>query len=126
MIYLGDKYNIKQFVYEEDDLKKLSTRELIGFICHIRNWHIRYFDSDYRYDGDYESRWEEYIKDYVLVKEIWTNHRPTEYYWIDEKVLRNILSTRPNIPSKGQKKQEIKKSIAENKKKTKRNLKYKR
>ena len=126
MIYLGIKHNVKNFVYEEDDLKKLSTHELIGFICHIRNWHIRYFNADYRYEGDYESRWEEYIKDYVLVKEIWPDNYPTEYYWANEKVLRNILKTRPNIPNKLQKKQAIKKSIAENKRKVKRNLKYKK
>lgn len=126
MIYLGIKHNIKNFVYEEDDLKELSTHELIGFISHIRNWYIRYFNSDYRYEGDYESRWEEYIKDYVLVKEIWINNYPIEYYWANEKVLRNILKTRPNIPNKPQVKQAIKKSIAENKRKVKRNLKYKR
>ncbi len=126
MIYLGIKHNIENFLYEEDDLKKLSTHELISFICHIRNWHRIYFNADYRYDGDYESRWEEYIKDYVLVKEIWPDNYPTEYYWVDEKVLRNILNTRPNIPNKEQKKQAIKKSIAENKRKVRRKLKYKR
>ena len=126
MIYLGIKHNIENFLYEEDDLKKLSTHELISFICHIRNWHRIYFNADYRYDGDYESRWEEYIKDYVLVKEIWPDNYPTEDYWVDEKVLRNILNTRPNIPNKEQKKQAIKKSIAENKRKVRRKLKYKR
>ncbi|MBQ3415865.1 MAG: hypothetical protein IJH39_11155 [Clostridia bacterium] len=125
MIYLGIKHNIKNFVYEEDDLKKLSTRELIGFICHIRNWHFRNFNADYRYDGDYESRWEEYIKDYVVVKETWPdNYHPTEYYWTDEKVLRDILKTRPNIPNKIQRKNALKKIIAQNKKKVKRNIKY--
>lgn len=126
MIYLGIKHNIKNFVYDEDDLKKLSTRELIGFICHIRNWHLKYFDADYRYDGDYESKWEEYIKDYVVVKETWPDNYPTEYYWTDEKVLRDILKTRPNIPNKIQRKNKRKQLISENKKSVKHNLKYNR
>ena len=126
MIYLGVKDNIKNFVYEEDDLKKLSTLELIGFIAHIRNWYIRYFDSDYRYEEDYESRWEEYIKDYVLVKETWPDNYPTEYYWADEKILREILKTRPNIPNKIQRRNKRKQIISENKKSVKRNLKYNR
>ena len=124
MIYLGIKHNIKNFVYEEDDLKKLSTRELIGFICHIRNWYIKYFDIDYRYEGDYESRWEEYIKDYVLVREIWPDNYPTEYYWADENILREILKTRPNIPNKIQRKKLVKQKISENRKAVKRKLKY--
>jgi len=121
---LGIKYNIKNFVYEKEDLEKLSTRELIGFISHIRNWHHMYFDADYRYEGDYESRWEEYIKDYVVVKETWPDNYPTEYYWTDEKVLRDILKTRPNIPNKIQLKNKRKQIISENKKSVKRNLKY--
>ena len=123
---LGIKHNIKNFVYEKEDLEKLSTRELIGFISHIRNWHLKYFDADYRYDGDYESRWEEYIKDYVVVKETWPDNYPTEYYWADEKMLREILKTRPNIPNKIQRKKMLRNIISENKKNTKKNLKYKR
>lgn len=119
MIYLGIKDNIKQFIYEEDDLKKLSTYELINFIRHIK-----YFDADYRYEGDYESRWKEYIKDYVLVYEIWPDNSPLEYYWTDEKVLREILKTRPNIPNKIQRKNALKQKISENRKAVKRKLKY--
>ena len=124
MKYLGVHKNIKNFVYEKDDLEKLSTRELIGFICHIRNWHFRNFNADYRYEGDYESTWADYIKDYVVVKETWPDNYPTEYYWADEKVLRDILKTRPNIPNKIQRKNALKKIISQNKKTVKRNLKY--
>lgn len=124
MIYLGDKNRIKNFVYEREDLEKLTTEQLISFIAHIRNWHIRYFDADYRYEGDYESRWEEYIKDYVLVREIWPDNYPIEYYWTDEKVLREILKTRPNIPNKIQRKNSLKRKISENRKAVKRKLKY--
>ena len=124
MIDLGDKNRIKNFAYEREDLEKLTTEQLISFIAHIRNWHIRYFDADYRYDGDYESRWEEYIKDYVLVREIWPDNYPTEYYWADEEVLREILKTRPNIPNKIQRKNSLKQKISENRKAVKRKLKY--
>jgi hypothetical protein len=126
MIDLGNKNRVKNFVYEREDLEKLTTKQLISFIAHIRNWHIRYFDADYRYDGDYESRWEEYIKDYVLVREIWPDNYPREYYWADEEVLREILKTRPNIPNKIQRKRMIINKIHQNKKNTKRNLKYQR
>lgn len=126
MIYLGDKNRIKNFVYEREDLEKLTTEQLISFIANIRNWHIRYFDADYRYEGDYESRWEEYIKDYVLVRETWLDNYPTEYYWTDEAVLREILKTRPNIPNKIQRKNSLKQKISENRKAVKRKLKYRK
>jgi len=125
MINLGDKYKIKNFAYEREDLERLTTEQLISFIAHIRTWHTMYF-RDYHYDDDYEARFKEYIDKYVLVREIWPDNYPIEYYWADEKVLREILKTRPNIPNKIQRKQAIKRSIAENKKKTKRNLKYQR
>lgn len=124
MIDLGIYNDIKNFVYEKDDLKKLSTEQLVSFIAHIRNWYFRNFDSDYRYEGDYESKWEKYIKDYVVVREIWPDNYPTEYYWADEKILREILKTRPNIPNKIQRKKARKLIIAKNRKHIKRNLKY--
>lgn len=123
---LGTKHNIKNFILEKDDLEKLSTKELINFIAHIRYWHLKYFDADFRYEGDYESRWEEYIKDYVVVKETWPDNYPTEYYWTDENILREILKNRPNVPNKIQRKNILKQIVSENKKRTKRNLKYKR
>lgn len=126
MKYLGIKDKIKQFVYEKDDLEKLSTEQLVNFIRQIRNWHLKYFNADYRYEGDYESTWAEYIKDYVVVKETWPDNYPTEYYWVDEKVLRDILKTRPNIPNKIQRKNRLKDIISENRKHTKKILKYKR
>lgn len=126
MIELGTHKNIKNFVYEKDDLEKLSTKQLIAFIVHIRDWHLKYFNADYRYEGDYESTWAEYIKDYVVVNEFWPDNYPTEYYWVDEKVLRDILKTRPNIPNKIQRKNRLKDIISENRKHTKKILKYKR
>ena len=125
MIELGSIRNIKNFVYEKEDLEKLSTEQLIGFIVHIRNWYRWYF-SEIRYEDDYESRYAEYIDKYVCVYEFWPDNYPTEYYWADEKVLRDILKTRPNIPNKIQRKKHIKELIHQNKKNTKRNLIYKR
>lgn len=79
---------------------------------------------DYHYDDDYEARFKEYIDNYVLVREIWPDNYPTEYYWADENILREILKTRPNIPNKIQRKNIIKKKISENKRHTKRHLLY--
>jgi len=123
MKYLGDKYKIKNFAYERDDLEKLTTEQLISFIRHIGTWHRTYF-RDYHYDDDYEARFKEYIDKYVLVREIWPDNYPIEYYWADEEVLREILKTRPNIPNKIQRKNMIKKKISENKRHTKRHLLY--
>lgn len=123
MKYLGTKRDIKNFVYEYEDLEKLATRELVGFIAHIRNWHRMYF-SDWHMPDDYEERYKEYIDKYVCVKETWPDNYPTEYYWADEKMLREILNTRPNIPNKIQRKNIIKKKINENKRHTKRHLLY--
>jgi len=123
MIELGDKYKIKNFAYEREDLEKLTTEQLISFIAHIRTWHTMYF-RDYHYDDDYEVRFKEYIDKYVLVREIWPDNYPTEYYWADEEVLREILKTRPNIPNKIQRKNSLKQKISENRKAVKRKLKY--
>lgn len=123
MIYLGDKNRIKNFVYEREDLEKLTTEQLISFIRHIGTWHRTYF-RDYHYDDDYEARFKEYIDKYVLVREIWPDNYPTEYYWADEEVLREILKTRPNIPNKIQRKNSLKRKISENRKAVKRKLKY--
>ena len=126
MIELGNIRNIKNFVYEKEDLEKFSTERLVGFIAHIRTWYRMYF-SDIRYEDDYESRFKEYIDKYVCVYEFWPdNYHPTEYYWADENMLREILKTRPNIPNKIQVKNHIKRLIHQNKKNTKRNLIYKR
>lgn len=123
MIDLGDKNKIKNFVYEREDLEKLTTEQLISFIRHIGTWHRAYF-RDYHYDDDYEARFKEYIDKYVLVREIWPDNYPIEYYWADEEVLREILKTRPNIPNKIQRKNMIKKKISESKRHTKRHLLY--
>ena len=123
MIDLGDKNSIKNFVYEREDLEKLTTEQLISFIAHIRNWHAMYF-RDWHVSGDYEERYKEYIDKYVCVREIWPDNYPTEYYWADEEVLREILKTRPNIPNKIQRKNSLKQKISENRKAVKRKLKY--
>ena len=125
MIDLGNKNSIKNFAYEREDLEKLTTEQLISFIRHIRTWHTMYF-RDWHRDDDYEARFKEYIDKYVLVREIWPDNYPIEYYWADEEVLREILKTRPNIPNKIQRKRIIINKIHQNKKNTKRNLKYKR
>jgi len=125
MIDLGNKNTIKNFAYEREDLEKLTTEQLISFIRHIRTWHTMYF-RDWHRDDDYEARFKEYIDKYVCVREIWPDNYPIEYYWADEEILREILKTRPNIPNKAQRKKMIIDRIHQNKKNTKRILKYKK
>ena len=125
MIKLGVKDDIISYVYEKEDLENMTTEQLVSFIRHITIWHSMYF-RDWHYEDDYESRYKEYIDKYVCVHETWPENYPTEYYWSNEDDLRAILKTRPNIPNKIQKKKALKEIISENKKKTKRNLKYKR
>lgn len=126
MIDLGIKHNIKNFAYEKEDFEQMSTQQLVAFIAHIRNWYRRYF-HDWYYEDEvpYEKKYKEFIDKYVCVREIWSDNYPTEYYWADENVLREILKTRPNVPNKPQRKQAIKDCIHKNKRNTKRNLKYK-
>jgi len=125
MIDLGNKNTIKNFAYEREDLEKLTTEQLISFIRHIHTWHTMYF-RDWHRDDDYEARFKEYIDKYVCVREIWPDNYPIEYYWADEEILREILKTRPNIPNKVQRKKMIIDRIHQNKKNTKRILKYKK
>jgi len=125
MLELETKDNIKNFIYEKEDLEKLTTEQLVGFIRHINDWHAMYF-RDWHLPGDYEERYKEYIDKYVCVHEYWPDNYPTAYYWADEKVLREILKTRPNIPNKIQRKRMILDKIHKNRKNTKRNLKYQR
>jgi len=125
MIEAEPRGHIKNFIYEQADLEKLTTRQLISFIRHIGTWHRMYF-GDWTYDDCYEHRYKEYIDKYVCVREIWPDNYPTAYYWADEDVLRDILKTRPNIPNKIQNIQKRKAMIAANRRKVKHNLKYNR
>lgn len=125
MIELGNKDNIKNFVYEREDLEKMSTEQLVGFIRHIGTWYRMYF-SDWHMPDDYEERYKEYIDKYVCVYEYWPDNYPIAYYWADEEVLREILKNRPNIPNKIQRKKMILNKIHQNKKNTKRILKFQR
>ena len=125
MIEAEPRGYIKNFIYEREDLEKMTTKQLIGFIRHIGTWHRMYF-MDWRYDDDYVARYKQYIDKYVCVREFWPDNYPTTYYWADEDVLREILKTRPNIPNKIQNYQKRKANIAANRRKVKHNLKYTR
>ncbi len=83
-----------------------------------------YYRSDgFRTSPDFD---EFYHKEIIGVEIIWGDNTILEYRWALEKDLREILSTRPNIPNKQQKKQKLKAKIAENRKKVKRKLSYNR
>lgn len=127
MIVLGIKDKIQNYAYEKEDLEKLTTEQLIGFIRHINDWYRRYF-RDWYYEDEvpYEEKYKEFIDKYVCVREHWPDNYPTEYYWANEDELRAVLKTRPNIPNKIQRKKMIKDKIHENKKNTKRKLTFKR
>ena len=124
MIEIITKYgfngDIKNYLYTKEELESFSTEKLISFIHHNRF----YRHDDYMMSPDWD---EMYDKGIIEVEADWGGDNDLKgYYWADEEVLREILKTRPNIPNKVQKKQALKKVIAENKKSTKRNLKYQR
>ena len=52
MIEATPRGHIKNFIYDREDLEKMTTKQLIGFIRHIGTWHRMYF-RDWRYDDDY-------------------------------------------------------------------------
>ena len=109
---------IKNYFYTKEDLESFSTERLVRFIHH---------NQMYRHDtyGMSPHFCEMHDKGIIEVEADWGGDNDLRaYYWADKKELKDVLKTRPNIPNKVQKKQMIKDNIAQNKKKTKRNLKY--
>ena len=93
------KYGTKVYEYEREDLEKLSTRELIAIVHCSAN---KTFNNDGKF---FEF---EFGDDWIHVCE--------------EAVIRDILKNRPHIPNK----QERRELINSMKKKTKKNLHYKK
>jgi len=124
MIEIITKYeftgNIKNYLYTKEELESFSTEKLVSFMRHNQFYH----HDNYMMSPDFA---EMYDKGIIEVEADWggDNHL-IAYHWANEQELREILKTRPNIPNKQQKKKALKETIAENKKKTKRNLKYQR
>lgn len=84
--------------YDREDLEKLNTRVLIRMIHCTNN------ERCLSHDGWVEFEWDDcYSK------------------WFNEEVLRDILSKRPHIPNREERKQ----NILATRKRTKRILKYK-
>ena len=124
MIEIITKYgfnrDIKNYLYTKEELESFSTEKLVSFMHHNQ----LYRHDDYMMSPDFV---EMYDKGIIEVEADWSGDNTLRaYYWANEEELREILKTRPNIPNKQQKKKALKETIAENKKKTKRNLKYQR
>lgn len=119
MITVIDQYNIKNHIYFKEDLEKLSTKQLIDFIRHNDIYGSGFWNIHV------DNLSEHFCEELIEVHIDWINDNCINaYYWANEKELREILKTRPNIPNKQQRKKVIKDIIAKNKKNTKRNLKY--
>ena len=97
---------------EREDLEKMHTKQLIEIkhiiSAHEREWNVD-VSSDWLKDGWFMYKW-----DYP--------------YWmfVNAHTLNEVLRTRPHYPSHRENIENIKKLIASNKRKTKRNLKYKK
>lgn len=123
MIEIETEYkweNIKNYLYTKEELESFSTEKLVSFMHHNQ----LYRHDDYMMSPDFVHY---YKKGIIEVEADWSGDNDLKaWYWAVEEELREILKTRPNIPNKIQRKNTLKKTIAENKKKTKRNLKYQR
>lgn len=123
MIEIETKHQIegiKNYLYTREELESLSTEELVQFMRH---------NTKYRHDTHMMSPdfCDNLDKGIIEVGADWGGENTLKaYYWAIEEELREILKTRPNIPNKQQKKKMLKDIISQNRKKTKRNLKYKR
>lgn len=123
MIEIETKYpleGIKNYLYTKEELESFSTERLVNFMHHNQF----YRNDDYMMSPEFADY---YQKGIIEVEADWGGDNDLKaYYWAIEEELREILKTRPNIPNKQQKKKALKDTIAENKKKVKRNLKYQR
>lgn len=123
MIEIETKYGIegvKNYLYTREELESLSTERLVLFMRH----HCEYRHDEHMMSPDY---YHNLHKGIIEVDADWGSENTLKaYYWAIEEELREILKTRPNIPNKEQRKKKRIYTISQNKKKTKRNLKYKR
>ena len=121
MIEFEVKYEIpgvKNYLYTKEELESFSTERLVSFIHHN---HLYRRDVHMMSPNFYNNL----HRGIIEVEADWSGDNTLNaYYWANEEELREILKTRPNIPNKQQKKRMLKMVIAENKVKTKRNLKY--
>lgn len=121
---------------EMADLESLHTKTLIKMLRYERKNKYDYDNCDQIYDNRYnmlqfrlinygQYTWEDVqrYKSYIEVKP-WKNTSVLEYTYADEEMIRGILKTRPNIPSKEERKEMTRQMIARNRRKTKRNLKF--
>lgn len=93
-------HNGHEHILEKVDLEKMYTRQLINMIHHSdETTHCNKKDGLVEYMWDGEDSW-----------------------WFNEQELRDILKTRPHIPSKKEAHELRKAIIAQNKRKTKRNF----
>lgn len=123
----------------KDELELFKTKQLIEMLRYERYHYNDYdfaeqvFDNGYNivqfrlveYGGRTREEVQKY-KDYVEVSNYREKGRSIVYTYADRNQLKEILHHRPHIPSKMESKQMIKERIQQGKKKTKRNLKYKR
>jgi len=110
----------KNYLYTKKELESFSTMKLVLFMRH----HCAYRHDVHMMSPDY---YDNLHKGIIEVDAEWTGDNTLiAYYWAVEEELREILKTRENIPNKMQKKKILKRIIAQNKRKTKRNLKYKK
>ena len=96
-------------ILEKCDLEKMQTKRLI---------HLVHCSTNSHYNKVTIKGVEGYFINYS-----WDNDNLIAY-WYNEKELRDILKTRPHIPNKKERKVIIANLIAQNKRKTKRILKY--
>ena len=118
---------IENKIYTKEMLEKMSTEQLVGFISYHRHSGGFWYGMDYvnftlPENYDIPAR-----EDYILVHRDWCGENTeTTRFWANEKELREILKTRPNIPNKEQKRKARQDAAAGSRKSTKKNLKYKR
>lgn len=118
---------IENKIYTKSDLEKMTTRQLVDFIAYNRSY------------GSYEWQYNDYKKytlpesvdipnreDYILIDSEWDDNVEKTWCWANEKELRDILKTRPNIPNKIQARQARQKAAAESRRSSKKVLKYKK
>ena len=123
MIEIEIKYQIegvKNYLYTKEELESFSTEKLVLLMRH---------HTEYRHDAHPMSPnfYDNLHKGIIEVGADWGGENTIKaYYWAIEEELREILKTRPNIPNKQQKNKMLKNIISQNRKKVKRNLKYKR
>ena len=123
MIEIETRYGIegaKNYLYTREELEDLSTEKLVLLMRH----HCTYRHDEHMMTPDYYHNLHRGI---IEVDAKWTGDNTLQaYYWAIEDELREILKTRPNVPNKEQRRKKRIRIISENRRKTKRNLKYKR